>query len=343
VNNSTEILRQDFINAAATTHLGLIVSLTEQCNFRCTYCYESFALGPMSEEIFSGLKLFAAYKIPRLRSFTLNFFGGEPLLETARMLEFAHFCKDLCERHDVNTGVITISTNAWGLTPRLVPKLVAAKISRYMVSLDGLGEVHDATRKLISGKGTFDRLYANLRGIQSTAEPFSVILRLHLHAGNLASQKELVAKMAQDFGDDKRFYLHPTVVRNFGGDGVSALSLLKDEPSRALRYELQEQFRPGLSSEPVPFADHLRVCYASRPNHIFVRPDGRIQKCTTALESDYNTVGRLNLDGKLTVDTQKVLMWAHGFKSGAPSDLSCPNGVLRTVQRLPDQPAVSAT
>ncbi len=53
-------------------HLGLILMPTEQCNFRCTYCYEDFAIGKMSKSTIqptfprSPSEFHTFYKLPAL-------------------------------------------------------------------------------------------------------------------------------------------------------------------------------------------------------------------------------------------------------------------------------------
>ena len=39
----------------SSRRLQLILMPTEQCNFRCTYCYESFSNGRMSQEVQDGV------------------------------------------------------------------------------------------------------------------------------------------------------------------------------------------------------------------------------------------------------------------------------------------------
>ena len=54
---------------------------TEKCNFRCTYCYEKFEKGRMSDELITGVKRFLEFEIDRLPFYSLGWFGGEPLLQ----------------------------------------------------------------------------------------------------------------------------------------------------------------------------------------------------------------------------------------------------------------------
>ena len=60
--------------------LHLIIMPTEQCNLRCTYCYEDFALSRMAPETVRGLIRLIESRAPDLEMLSLDWFGGEPLL-----------------------------------------------------------------------------------------------------------------------------------------------------------------------------------------------------------------------------------------------------------------------
>jgi hypothetical protein len=66
------------------------------------------------------------------------------------------------------------------------------------------------------------------------------------------------------------------------------------------------------------------VCYAAKPNHIFIRPNGMISKCTSALDREDNNIGHLLPTGEIEVDDAKALAWSFGFKTEQAQDLSCP-------------------
>lgn len=321
---SHKILQQEFARAATPHHLGLAVSLTEQCNFRCTYCYESFELNAMSEDIYDGLIAFVTRTIPTLGSFSLNWFGGEPLLEWRRMASFTRYCRTLANEHGVTMPVATVPTNAWGLTPQVLGDLVSAGIGLYMISLDGTVDMHNRTRKRISGQGTFERIYKNLLAAARTDEDFQIVLRLHLHADNIDSQKDLVQQLARDFGADERFKLQPISLGNFGGETIESLNLLRRGQGDSVPLQLRNMFRPSTSFAAPESEPQVKVCYAAKPNHIFIRPNGRLAKCTSALDRPDNDVGRLLPTGHLNMDETKALLWSFGFQTGKAADLSCP-------------------
>lgn len=66
------------------------------------------------------------------------------------------------------------------------------------------------------------------------------------------------------------------------------------------------------------------ICYAAKPNSLLVRADGRIGKCTVALNDDRNTIGRVNEDGTLTLDSHLLQPWIRGLHDLDAQTLACP-------------------
>lgn len=321
---SDEQLKRQFIAGATPLHFGLTVSPTEQCNFRCTYCYEDFELKRMDAAVQEALRRLVARMMPGLRSFTLNWFGGEPLLEWQMVGEFTAYCRELARTFDVRMPGSNIPTNAWSLRPERLAYLVESGVDEFMVSLDGEAALHDRTRRLISGRGTFDRIYQNLLAIRDTAPSlsFRIILRLHLHQDNIDSQRSLARRLHRDFAEDRRFIVHPIALGDFGGPTIHQINLISEHQSTALQREIKALFGPERSFDDS--SDDLLVCYAAKPNHILVRPNGRLAKCTSALGRADNDVGQLRSDGTLAIDAGKAALWSFGFETGRPDHLACP-------------------
>lgn len=45
-----------WLNSFNNKQLSLILLITEQCNFRCAYCYEDFKIGKMPPDVIEGIK-----------------------------------------------------------------------------------------------------------------------------------------------------------------------------------------------------------------------------------------------------------------------------------------------
>jgi uncharacterized protein len=69
---------------------------------------------------------------------------------------------------------------------------------------------------------------------------------------------------------------------------------------------------------------HEYICYAAKPNSLLIRANGRISKCTVALNDEFNHIGEIHQDGSLTIDNQKLYPWLRGFSTMNHKDLQCP-------------------
>jgi uncharacterized protein len=80
-------------------------------------------------------------------------------------------------------------------------------------------------------------------------------------------------------------------------------------------------------------SDITYVCYAAKANSFAIRADGRIAKCTVALNSEYNSIGRITEDGVLDIDPGKFNAWLKPLSTMDPADLGCPvNLVMRNAK-----------
>jgi cyclic pyranopterin phosphate synthase len=139
---------------------SLRISVTDKCNFRCTYCMPAEGLEWLRrdeilsfEEITRLARIFAALGVDELR-----LTGGEPLVRR----DLPVLVEQLARIDGLND--LSLTTNGV-LLDRLAEPLVAAGLKRLNVSLDTLSHVRFAeiTRR--------DALDAVLRGLE-TAERF---------------------------------------------------------------------------------------------------------------------------------------------------------------------------
>ncbi len=121
----------------------LRISVTDRCNFRCTYCMpkevfdKDYQFLPKSEllsfeEITRMTRLFAAHGVEKIR-----LTGGEPLLR--KNLEVLVEMLAALKTHDGKPLDIALTTNAT-LLSRQAQALKAAGLKRVTVSLDSLDE-----------------------------------------------------------------------------------------------------------------------------------------------------------------------------------------------------------
>lgn len=145
--------------------LQLILLVHEDCNFRCTYCYEKFEKGAMSKEIAESIIRFIEKDVTENREkydkIQLFWFGGEPLLNL-KIIEFlSNKILQIAEENDLEYSS-DITTNGYLLNSRVFQRLVSLKINSFQITIDGTQEYHDKQRVLKNGQGTYTRIIKNL-------------------------------------------------------------------------------------------------------------------------------------------------------------------------------------
>jgi uncharacterized protein len=63
------------------------------------------------------------------------------------------------------------------------------------------------------------------------------------------------------------------------------------------------------------------------PNSLMIRANGRVGKCTVALNDERNDIGYLTKDGKLKIN-ENFQLWIKGLETQDKKMLACPLGML---------------
>lgn len=144
----------------------LMVNVAQVCNLKCVYCA---AGGDGSfgdtlkhieiEKVYEQIRM-VLHDIPRGETFSLTFFGGEPLVAPETIRQLARFTRLQVAGRDIRVKFRVI-TNATLVTPAIA-ELLASIGCHVMVSLDGPPEINDKNRPTRGGLGSTER---TIRGI----------------------------------------------------------------------------------------------------------------------------------------------------------------------------------
>ncbi|MET9293179.1 radical SAM protein [Streptomyces sp. NPDC003077] len=320
---------QDALRIVDPQEMHLILLPTEQCNFRCTYCYEQFPVARMRPTVIRGVKALMARRAGALRFLELGWFGGEPLLAKPVVLDVSAYAQELARR---NPGLVyagSMTTNAYLLTEPVARELVAVGVRSFHISLDGPEDVHDQSRLRINGQGSFRRIWTNLQAIADSDLECSVILRIHYSPETYLRLDPLIDQINDAFGDDTRFSVYFKDIERLGGEGDDAIRLFSEDANHDIQAALNSKLRmtDRVYSEA---RNGVYICYASRANSLIVRHDGSLGKCTVALYDERNTVGKISEDGSLVIDHDRFRPWLVGLSTLDPADLGCPYSSMNT-------------
>ena len=293
--------------------LELILLASEDCNFRCNYCYEDFARGTMLPSVREGVKKMVERKAPYLRQLTAGWFGGEPLYGFQAMEDLGPFFVEIAEKYSLNyTSHIT--TNAYLLTPDVAEKLLAWKVLNYQITIDGMREQHDAKRPARDGSGTFDQIISNLIELKKRPERYRVRVRVNYDKENHPYIEDLLVLLEKEFGGDDRFAVAFHSIGKWGGPNDQGLEVCGVDEAKLVKERLRNSakdkgFRPaGTLRDMNSFGKN--VCYAARPYNFIVGADGKLMKCTIVLDKkDHNIVGHLTPDGDMIMNVDNMALW----------------------------------
>lgn len=312
---------KDLARVCTDKVLELHVLPTEKCNFRCVYCYETFAIGKMKPAVRSGLKNLIDNRVPDLAKLAISWFGGEPLTAPEIVEEISSHAKIACESHDaVFSGSMT--TNGYLLTLDRLHRLTNLNVRSFQITLDGPPDIHDQTRLMRSGRGSFKVIWDNLLAARASDAKFNIMIRLHIRPSNFEVIRDWLPELDERLLSDPRFTLLIKAVEHLGGPNDELVDVYG---SWAEKHAAIAQLMPLMKGGGAPKDDIIsKACYACRPNAWVIRADGRLARCTVALEDDRNTIGTLSETGDLLIDNEKLAPWFKGLETLDPSVISCP-------------------
>jgi len=311
-----------------TDVLQLILMPTEDCNFRCTYCYETFRPGSMAPAVREGIRNLVRSCAGHLNQLGIGWFGGEPLLAFDVIEDLAPFFHEVAQSHHL-TYRADITTNGFLLTPEKFRRMLKWGIRDYYITVDGLGRDHDAHRPLKGGGGTFSQIIANLCSMRDFGEAFNVRVRMNVDTTNVGSVRPLLEYLRTTLLCDKRFSTMFRPVSRWGGPNDDRLEETRiREGSGRVLVECTTQARgSGFHSESLACGwldPEVGPCYAARPYCFTIGPDGKVMKCTLLLEKDdRNIVGRISQDGRLNIVEERFAKWVRPYVLTDPLCSKC--------------------
>lgn len=264
--------------------LELLVLPTMECNFKCAYCFEHNRTGVMSIEVQRALVDFVEdqYENRPFKTLKVSWYGGEPLLAMDVIENLSHEFIDFCGKRGLEYWAVLIS-NSYLATPDVAKKLMEWRVYTDLITIDGVGEVHDCHRCLKSGQPNFDTLMENVKGMRAAGmevEPHSVTDK-----GNLESCIELAKMLRADGMKMKCGHLS-----DFGGGNSSDITrdfelLSRPEYARACFDMLMAQ-NPTVEDFEAEFEPLHIGCGAAIDRYYNIDELGNAYKCGSNLNPE---------------------------------------------------------
>jgi len=169
--------------------LTLTIAPTLACNFGCDYCFESRSGMRMKEETQVALLRFSDSYLYKANGLRICWFGGEPTLCLGIIDRLQTGLLELASKHNVDVWPGSIITNGYLMDGTMASHFKDIGITQAQITIDGPQPVHDARRKLMNGKGTFDRIVENLT---VTSDILEINVRINIDKANVESACDVV-------------------------------------------------------------------------------------------------------------------------------------------------------
>jgi uncharacterized protein len=287
--------------------LDVIVMPNMFCNLRCPYCYERHQSGSfMTDDTERRLVAFLDRTVPQFKVLLLSWFGGEPLLSYRRVLRITRAAIRSCEQYGVEP-IIHMTTNGYLLGGQKTSELIECGIHNYQITVDGPPAVHDRTRVLRDGSGTFSIIFRNIHDLVRADPRVRIAVRINFNHVNIEYIPELLHMFAADVRPALRIVFEPI----FGATVMSATAnICPDEISRrtAEYYELARDLGYDIVLGGIPVGQ-LVYCYAERENQYIFNYNGDVFKCSVGSFAAEDRFGSLNEAGQVVRETTRWNEW----------------------------------
>lgn len=144
---------------------ALCLHVAHDCNLQCRYCFAGggrFGGGRnrMSLAVARAAVDFLVAEGGDRAAYALDFFGGEPLLNMPAVRETVEYARSR-GRDTGKSFRFTLTTNAVQLDDETI-EFLDGNMDNVVLSLDGRRPVHNAMRRTIAGRGSYDVVVANI-------------------------------------------------------------------------------------------------------------------------------------------------------------------------------------
>lgn len=275
--------------------LKFVISLTEQCNFLCKYCYESHNKIKLTSEVKYDIVNYIKHNMHKFTALNVTWFGGEPLLALDDVKEMSQEFMKICT-FNKRKYTATMTTNGYLLDVETFKELLNHRVWAYQITLDGTKELHDRQRPTAGGKPTFDIIVKNLEEIKKLKNrDFHIVIRSNLTSDIFDHLNEYIEFISYLCGGDNRFSLSVCYASEWSDKIEKGF---KDTfiNNRNNIFPLYEKFLKCKSQ--INFAFLLNpedgACELGRDNRFFVRPNGELHKCSVRFEDNKNIIGEFS-------------------------------------------------
>lgn len=264
-------------------YLELTINPTLHCNFACAYCFEANKPPVYMTDFVEDRLVEFVKNMKHIQAIHITWFGGEPLMAFDRVISITNRIKKLGINY-----TSSMITNGYLLSDKIIDTLENLNISKLQITVDGLADIHNKRRPLVSGAETFDKIIENIDKIKNKNSNYNIGIRVNVDETN-----------ASNFINTFRFFyqrykgnicVSPGFVTNESNCTAADCIFNREKKAKFLmdQYKLY-----GINLMGLYPAEDRYECPIRNPFHLVIGPEGEIYKCWNDVGNSEKIVGSL--------------------------------------------------
>lgn len=271
--------------------LSAWLHVTNECNLRCSYCYINKTPEKMERNVgFDSIDaIFRSATKGGFKRVKIKYAGGEATLNLHLVFELNEYAKNKSSQLGLEFESSVLS-NGVVLSEINIKNMIEQNI-RLMISLDGVGDAHDAQRKFINGKGSFDWVNRTLnKSLALGLRPFISITITDLNVDSLSETVRYVLSKGLPFNIN--FYRETECALQSEDlkmrDDKIILSI--KEAFKVIEENLPSYSLMGMLIDRSSFDQaHEKTCGVGE-SYMVIDQNGHIAKCHMEIEKPITTI-----------------------------------------------------
>ena len=268
--DENEIVKAEEEKYINSNRFQTIIIPTYNCNYSCWYCTQKHHETELTALDVKRIKRHICLYLTNrnIKSYTLCWFGGEPLMQKKEVLNISSFLYQWCMRHGIDfEGQMT--SNGALLDKDTIVSLKFCHINHFQITLDGGRESHNKVKRDNGNKSSFDLILTNIKQLLEFNESASVTLRFNYSKKKL-QELHLVEEVCQAIPQELRGRIRVDLERIWQTQGVEDIQNTELRP--LLEQFAKNGFRLSYGGSFVP-------CYAEKEHFETIYYNGKVDFC----------------------------------------------------------------
>jgi radical SAM protein with 4Fe4S-binding SPASM domain len=267
---------------------------TTECNATCFYCYEEdVGCDHMSLEVADGVVDFIVAKTKNTSKVTIEWFGGEPLLNPKIISQITCKLEEVFSKRSIQR-VYRMATNG-SLFDNSLVKLALQKwhLQNVQITLDGDRDEYNSRKNYTNVSNAFDRVISNIQLLLDNR--IGVALRLNYDGNNLDSVLELITFLGDRFKGYRHLqcYAYP-IFGSYSCHLVNdSFSNYNDRTTPDDLLRITKALRDNQLAS-IDFLGNLKYrpskCFACNYHSFTIAPNGELYKCSFDLKHSVGSI-----------------------------------------------------